>query len=140
MDTDEWFVERLKEFCPRAFHLEVYQRDDKASAYPCVVYSSLDCIPVEEIGVNPSFFTTVYIVNIIGKNSADIRTIADTMKETAATEEYQDLVYCGSSGRFCWVSVTFDTEENLFAKQQEDKGYKVASLQFAIQHWSENGM
>lgn len=140
MDADEWLVERLIEFTPKVFHLEAYQTDIKSDRYPCIVYGSADSVPAEELGVNPGYFTTTYILNIIGKRSQEVRNIANTIKEAVNTEDYQDLVYSGSCGRFTWASVTADTEENLFASEQQEKGYKIVSILFTVQHWSENGV
>lgn len=142
MTYDEIFVAQLKlvplvvSLCStRVYHLEVFQNNPSIARYPCVVYSLSDDAPEEEIGENPGFYTATYSVIVIAKNSSDMRRVAEGIKHYFNLAANIDAVSAATECMIPWMSATGDSEENLFAIEQQEKGFRTANLQVAIDHW-----
>lgn len=145
---DKWLVRWLKDdariagiISTRVYHMEVFQNVPSESRYPCVVYELSDDIPFNELGTTSRYYTTIYNVYVISKRSQDLRDIADAIKGFA-TEEFDDALlategavppdYDYVEAGYEGVTVDADTENNEFAIEQQELGYKITTLSVSI--------
>ena len=141
MTADEVLVALLKESTEivdrcnsRVFHLEVFQSTPADDRYPCVVYRKTDSVPEKELDGNNSYQTEQYDVYVIAKKSADLRPIADQIL-TFGSPEFSQMVWADT--RFCnieQIDSDSDSEENDFAIEQQEQGYKVSTVTVSVTH------
>ncbi len=135
MTYDEILVSKLRGINPRVFHLEVFQKNPSTDRYPCIVYRLVDDQPEEELAENSGLATAVYEITLIARDSATLRTWAEQIKSVFTSSDFIDGVYCDTDGEITWIYVFNDAEQNEFAIEQQEKGYKTTSLQVAMDHW-----
>jgi hypothetical protein len=143
MTVDEALVTLLSESTEviarcsaRVFHLEVFQNIPADARYPCVVYRKTDSIPEKELDGNNAYQTEQYDIYVIAKKSADLRPIADQILNFGKPD-FNEAVW--ADVRFCnveQVDSDSDSEENDFAIEQQELGYKVSTVTVAITHTS----
>lgn len=132
MTQDEMLVAMLREVAARVFHLEVYQKEDSQSQYPCVVYWLSDVIPERELDGNNGHEVSGYTVVVIAKDSATLRPLADAIAYFGVLAynqtKWADTDYSGL------ISVDTDSqsEDENFAMEQQEKGLKTSTLSVSL--------
>lgn len=117
----------------RVYHLEVFQNLPSEAQYPCIVYWLNDDFPEKELSGNSNFYHAIYTIVVSSKKSADIRQVAAEIK-TLSYEDTNDQTFA-QYPNVEWVEIDDDTEDNEFAVEQQDKGFKTASLTAVVDHW-----
>lgn len=139
MTHDEVLVELLRNVVEvevragqRVFHLEVFQKENSQSQYPCVVYRLTDSIPEKELAGNNGYSTAVYDVYVITTTSDDLRAIAREINNFG-DDTFQPFIWNNPDYSFVeGIDVDTETEEDEFAIQQQEQGYKIATLSVSI--------
>lgn len=116
----------------RVFHLENFQNADSQSRYPCVVYRLSDEIPEKELYGNVGYDTYQYDVYTIAKKSADLRGIVEQIKDFGSPDFNTTQFVALQAQGFEAVDVDAETEDNEFAIEQQELGYKVSTLSVSI--------
>lgn len=110
------------------YHLEVYQNatGDNETNYPCYVYRKSDHAPELELTGEASIEDDTYEVVCISRDSDSLRCLANALTETY---RYSFLLTLQSTSPdvLDWV-VENDAEQNEFAMEQQDKGYKTTTI------------
>lgn len=111
----------------RVFHLEVYQKNTaNRTNYPVVVYQKADDdFETELNGVN-GYVTAIYNVVCITKSSAELRTMANTIRMFNSEVKNED--FAEDYDNFVWIEVMNDSESLEFTMEQDEKGFKTAQL------------
>ena len=138
MTFDEYFVRELQVAIGgsvKVFHLEVFQKIPSNNQFPCVVYQLTDDSPEEELEANPGFLEATFSCVVIANNSASLRAIAEAIKAYFNNLTYIDALYCETEGKITWMKEMNDSEENIFAMEQQEKGKQTTVLQVAMDHW-----
>ncbi len=138
MTFDEYFVRELQAAVGggvKVFHLEVFQKIPSNSQFPCVVYQLTDDAPEEELEENPGMLEATFSCVVIANNSASLRTIAEAIKTYFNSITNIDAIYCETAGKIPWMKAMNDSEENIFAMEQQEKGKQTTVLQVAMDHW-----
>lgn len=110
------------------YHLEVYQNatGTNEANYPCYVYRKSDHAPELELTGEASIEDDTYEVVCISQDSDSLRCLARALQETYRYSFLTDLQVT-SPDVLDWV-VDNDSESNEFALEQQDKGYKTATI------------
>lgn len=142
MTYDEYFVRELKlvpevlSICgTKVFHLEVFQKIPSNSQYPCVVYYLNDDDPEEELAENSKFLTAKYTLVPICFNTEQLRTVAEGIKTYFNNLTKIDALYCDTAGMITWTKANNDSEANVFATEQQEKGKRTTTLTVELDHW-----
>lgn len=142
LNPDEYLVSKILlfpkfiEHCvDRIYHIEIYESLNPPAEIPCIVYKLTDETPEQEISGDPKFFTALYELVIIAKESQVTREIAEEIKETFATEAYNNAMYAETSGQMNWITAESDGEDGEFAIEQQEKGYKTSTIVGSLEHW-----
>jgi len=115
----------------RVFHLEVYQeQDDSLAQYPCIVYQQTDDVPDREISGNNGYFTTVYSIYVIAKNSSDLVALRNDIY-WLGSEDFNTSIFQDTSGdydMFEGIDVDSSSEDDEFAIEQQERGLKISTV------------
>jgi hypothetical protein len=129
---DEVFAELISVACERVYHLEVAQDNPSTLQYPCLVYKLDSSIPEDELDGNACYYRSVYTVLGFAEDSVSIRDMAKTLK---AYNTYEQLVSIETTYPLIQdFKCEDDAEDNEFAFEQQDRGYKVVALTMSVFH------
>lgn len=113
------------------YHLEVYESSGLAGAsnaanYPCFVYRKSDFAPELELSGEAEVQDDTYEVTCVAQDSDALRCMAGALQRT-----YHYRFLAGLQTAYPsvldWL-VENDSEQNEFAVEQQDKGYKTATM------------
>ena len=110
------------------YHLEVYQNatGDNASNYPCFVYRRTDYAAELELSGQANVEDETYEVTVVSQDSDALRCMARAVQKTNKYEFLQHL-QTTRPDVLDWI-VEHESEQNEFAMEQQDKGYKTATM------------
>lgn len=132
---DEILVSQLRllaESCrlqgSNVYHLEVYENatGTNETNYPCYVYRKSDFSPETELTGEAGLEDETFEVTCISQDSDSLRCLARALQKTYRYTFLQKL-QAASPYVLDWI-VENDTEQNEFAMEQQDKGYKTATM------------
>lgn len=135
MPSDELLVLQLSDLAQgcslqgdAVYHLEIYQTVDGTdqASYPCYVYRKADHAPELELTGEASVEDDTYEVVAVARDSDSLRCLANSLQRTYRYAFLQAL-QAASPEVLDWV-VENDNELNEFASEQQDKGYKTATI------------
>ncbi len=116
----------------RAYHLEVYQKKDNPRSYPCYVYRHADWLTNPELAGQAGIVSDVFEVTVVSQDSLTLRALVDALKASYVYEFLQQLQATTSTADVLDWEVDNDDESNEFAMQQQDKGYKTATMMVKV--------
>ena len=137
--SDDLLVAQLKllgEGCRlqrgNVYHLEVYQNatGDNQTNYPCYVYRKSDFTPELELTGEANVEDETFEVTCISQDSESLRCLAKELQKTYRYAFLQKL-QTANPHLLDWL-VDNDTEQTEFAMEQQDKGYKTATMTVRI--------
>lgn len=110
------------------YHLEVYQNanGDNQKNYPCYVYRKSDFSPETELSGEASVEDETFEVTCVAQDSESLRCLAKTLQRSYRYS-YLESLQATTPGLLDWL-VENDSEQNEFALEQQDKGYKTTTL------------
>lgn len=110
------------------YHLEVYENatGDNATNYPCYVYRKSDYSPETELTGEASVEDETFEVTCVSQDSESLRCLARALQKTYRYS-YLEKLQATMPYVLDWL-VDNDTEQNEFAVEQQDKGYKTATM------------
>lgn len=140
---DEYFVQYMANLpdvttlCnKRVYHMEVFQNANSISLFPCVVYQLQSDQPEKELSNNPPTYYARYEVRVISEKSGDIKTLAKAIAYLGSNEfdvTVQTDLANSDTGIYN-IIVDDDVEQDDFAQQLQEKGYKSSILQVQVWH------
>jgi hypothetical protein len=139
MDWDITFIEYLKTLTAvnttcnnRVFHLEVFQNVPSGNQYPCIVYSKSSDAPKKEQSGQIDFRLAQLTLVVIAEDSETLKEILKDI-DYLATETFDDALIEDDTNVLT-IDIDDDAEDNIFAQEQQEKGYRTSTLAVFIMH------
>ena len=116
----------------RVFHLEVFQKLPSESQFPCIVYNITSDVPQKEQAGQIDFRIAQIALVIICKNSEQLKAVRKDL-DYLGTEEFDDVLIEDDTNVLT-IDIDDDNEDNIFAQEMQEKGYRTATLSVFIMH------
>jgi hypothetical protein len=138
-DWDITFIDYLKTLTAvntlcsnRVFHLEVFQKIPSKSQFPCIVYNISSDVPQKEQSGQIDFRTAQVTLVVITEDSETLKTIRKDI-DYLATETFDDALLDDDTNVLT-IDIDDDAEDNIFAQEMQEKGYRTSTLAVFIMH------
>lgn len=139
MDWDILLLNYMKELTSisttlgnRILHMEAYQADESKAVFPCMVYSITSDVSMKESKGSNGIYVAQLNFAIIASNTDIIKAVRKDLVYLES-EEFDDVLI-EDDGALLTIDIVEDSEDDFFAQEQQEKGYKTANIMIGVLH------